>query len=188
MRFSTPNTVPSEVVMPMAVLPSLMASREYSTWKRRPSGEKVLIPRSAPHQPYMTCPDSRADLPYSERAMNMVSDFGRLFQAQKNFSRGMRLRVATRRRGGGGGQVGRRRADGEGRYNKCSIPLDRQSSSTHAAGPPALAETPNWNAPAADRGVEGSTSKAARRVSKQIKHDGDGMRHVYPLVPTRQCA
>jgi hypothetical protein len=26
----------------MAVLPSLMASREYSTWKRRPSGEKVL--------------------------------------------------------------------------------------------------------------------------------------------------
>lgn len=23
-----------------------MASREYSTWKRRPSGEKVLIPRS----------------------------------------------------------------------------------------------------------------------------------------------
>lgn len=27
---------------PMAVDPSLMASREYSTWKRRPSGEKVL--------------------------------------------------------------------------------------------------------------------------------------------------
>ena len=27
---------------PMAVEPSLMASREYSTWKRRPSGEKVL--------------------------------------------------------------------------------------------------------------------------------------------------
>lgn len=26
----------------MAVEPSLMASREYSTWKRRPSGEKVL--------------------------------------------------------------------------------------------------------------------------------------------------
>lgn len=26
----------------MAVLPSLIASREYSTWKRRPSGEKVL--------------------------------------------------------------------------------------------------------------------------------------------------
>lgn len=29
--------------MPMAVLPCLMASREYSTWKRRPSGEKVLV-------------------------------------------------------------------------------------------------------------------------------------------------
>lgn len=28
--------------MPIAVDPSLMASREYSTWKRRPSGEKVL--------------------------------------------------------------------------------------------------------------------------------------------------
>jgi hypothetical protein len=27
---------------PIAVEPSLMASREYSTWKRRPSGEKVL--------------------------------------------------------------------------------------------------------------------------------------------------
>lgn len=26
----------------MAVEPSLMASREYSTWKRRPSGENVL--------------------------------------------------------------------------------------------------------------------------------------------------
>lgn len=26
----------------MAVEPSLIASREYSTWKRRPSGEKVL--------------------------------------------------------------------------------------------------------------------------------------------------
>ena len=33
---------PSEVETPMAVEPSLMASREYSTWKRRPSGEKVL--------------------------------------------------------------------------------------------------------------------------------------------------
>ena len=30
----------------MAVEPSLIASREYSTWKRRPSGEKVLMPRS----------------------------------------------------------------------------------------------------------------------------------------------
>ena len=27
---------------PIAVDPSLMASREYSTWKRRPSGENVL--------------------------------------------------------------------------------------------------------------------------------------------------
>ena len=26
----------------MAVEPSFMASREYSTWKRRPSGENVL--------------------------------------------------------------------------------------------------------------------------------------------------
>lgn len=45
-RFSTPRMTPSEVATPMAVLPSLMASSEYSTWKRRPSGEKVLIPRS----------------------------------------------------------------------------------------------------------------------------------------------
>jgi len=30
---------------PIAVEPSLMASREYSTWKRRPSGEKVLYAR-----------------------------------------------------------------------------------------------------------------------------------------------
>lgn len=42
MRFSTPRMTPSEVEMPIAVEPSLMASREYSTWKRRPSGEKVL--------------------------------------------------------------------------------------------------------------------------------------------------
>lgn len=27
----------------MAVEPSLIASREYSTWNRRPSGEKVLL-------------------------------------------------------------------------------------------------------------------------------------------------
>ena len=27
---------------PIAVEPCLIASREYSTWKRRPSGEKVL--------------------------------------------------------------------------------------------------------------------------------------------------
>ena len=43
MRFSTPRTTPSDVLTPMAVLPSLMASRLYSTWKRRPSGEKVLL-------------------------------------------------------------------------------------------------------------------------------------------------
>lgn len=30
------------VYTPIAVDPSLIASREYSTWKRRPSGEKVL--------------------------------------------------------------------------------------------------------------------------------------------------
>ena len=42
MRFSTPRITPELVEMPIAVLPSLMASREYSTWKRRPSGEKVL--------------------------------------------------------------------------------------------------------------------------------------------------
>jgi len=41
-RFSTPSITPPLVAMPMAVEPSLMASREYSTWKRRPSGEKVL--------------------------------------------------------------------------------------------------------------------------------------------------
>jgi len=41
-RFSTPRRTPWEVATPMAVDPSLMASREYSTWKRRPSGEKVL--------------------------------------------------------------------------------------------------------------------------------------------------
>ena len=42
MRFSTPRITPELVETPMAVLPSLIASREYSTWKRRPSGEKVL--------------------------------------------------------------------------------------------------------------------------------------------------
>lgn len=31
-----------ELRTPIAVEPSLMASREYSTWKRRPSGENVL--------------------------------------------------------------------------------------------------------------------------------------------------
>lgn len=46
-RFSTPRMMPSEVETPMAVEPSLMASREYSTWKRRPSGEKVLRVRGS---------------------------------------------------------------------------------------------------------------------------------------------
>lgn len=44
--FSTPKMTPSEVEIPMAVDPNLMASNEYSTWKRRPSGENVLTPRS----------------------------------------------------------------------------------------------------------------------------------------------
>lgn len=43
MRFSTPRITPDEVEMPIAVEPSLIASREYSTWNRRPSGEKVLL-------------------------------------------------------------------------------------------------------------------------------------------------
>lgn len=74
-RFSTAKTTPSEVWTPIAVVPSythplisllflgisllrgftLMASIAYSTWKRRPSGEKVLTPRS-----------------YSERVKNIV--------------------------------------------------------------------------------------------------------------------
>mmetsp|Transcript_8173 Transcript_8173/g.24020 ORF Transcript_8173/g.24020 Transcript_8173/m.24020 type:complete len:248 (-) Transcript_8173:8-751(-) len=45
-RFSTASTTPSFVEMPMAVEPSLMASMAYSTWKSRPSGEKVFTPRS----------------------------------------------------------------------------------------------------------------------------------------------
>merc|ERR1719264_1123102 len=46
MRFSTASTTPSEVTTPMAVEPSLIASIAYSTWKRRPSGEKVFTLRS----------------------------------------------------------------------------------------------------------------------------------------------
>jgi hypothetical protein len=42
-RFSTPRTTPPPVATPIAVDPSLIASREYSTWNRRPSGEKVLL-------------------------------------------------------------------------------------------------------------------------------------------------
>ena len=63
-RFSTPRITPSDVatclreslvrmervrrswapgyLTPIAVEPCLIASREYSTWKRRPSGENVL--------------------------------------------------------------------------------------------------------------------------------------------------
>ena len=67
--FSTPSRTPFDVATPMAVEPSLIASSEYSTWKRRPSGEKVLllvrqngeasrkaaylIPRSKKHRQYM---------------------------------------------------------------------------------------------------------------------------------------
>merc|ERR1719264_677185 len=55
-RFSTASTTPSAVTTPIAVEPSLMASMAYSTWKRRPSGEKVLTLRS-----------------YSERVRNILT-------------------------------------------------------------------------------------------------------------------
>lgn len=45
-RFSTARIDPDLVCRPTAVEPSLMASMAYSTWKRRPSGEKVLTPLS----------------------------------------------------------------------------------------------------------------------------------------------
>jgi len=45
-RFSTPRRMPWDVATPIAVEPSLIASNEYSTWKRRPSGEKVLQGRT----------------------------------------------------------------------------------------------------------------------------------------------
>ena len=45
-RFSTARIEPDFVCKPTAVEPSLMASMAYSTWKRRPSGEKVLTPLS----------------------------------------------------------------------------------------------------------------------------------------------
>merc|ERR1719397_459598 len=44
--FSTARITPSDVWIPMAVEPNLIASMAYSTWKRRPSGEKVFGPRS----------------------------------------------------------------------------------------------------------------------------------------------
>jgi len=49
------KNIPSGVQIPIAVEPNLMASMAYSTWKRRPSGEKVFTPLS-----------------YSERVRNMV--------------------------------------------------------------------------------------------------------------------
>ena len=45
-RFSTAKTVPSQVWIPIAVDPNLMASIAYSTWKSLPSGEKVFTLRS----------------------------------------------------------------------------------------------------------------------------------------------
>lgn len=45
-RRSTPRMTPCWVVAAMVVDPNLMASIAYSTWKSRPSGEKVLTPRS----------------------------------------------------------------------------------------------------------------------------------------------
>ena len=44
--FSTARMTPSLVCIPIAVLPSLMASMAYSTWNNLPSGEKVFGPRS----------------------------------------------------------------------------------------------------------------------------------------------
>lgn len=81
--FSTPSTTPSEVATPIAVEPSLMASSEYSTWNRRPSGEKVLIPRSKKIQypgqfARLKAIQGRGmdvDLPYSERAINILAVF-----------------------------------------------------------------------------------------------------------------
>lgn len=49
--------------MPTAVEPSLIASMAYSTWNRRPSGEKVLTPRS-----------------YSLRVRNMTAAAGRVWE------------------------------------------------------------------------------------------------------------
>ena len=44
--FSTPKITPSEVAIPIAVDPNLIASKEYSTWNNLPSGENVLTPLS----------------------------------------------------------------------------------------------------------------------------------------------
>ncbi|CAD1471937.1 unnamed protein product, partial [Heterotrigona itama] len=42
-RFSTTNTTPSNVAIPMAVEPSFIASMAYSTWNNLPSGEKIKM-------------------------------------------------------------------------------------------------------------------------------------------------
>jgi len=91
--YAMASLVGAYVRTPIAVEPSLMASREYSTWKRRPSGEKVLCLLAAddPSLRYRRCvldpsiyekqmvlgtelPErSRENSPYSDRAMNMMS-------------------------------------------------------------------------------------------------------------------
>lgn len=92
-RFSTPRTTPPPVATPIAVDPSLIASREYSTWKRRPSGEKVLekgleqatrklVPGAGYVLDASICysvsnSSKRSmgalnDLPYSDRAINIL--------------------------------------------------------------------------------------------------------------------
>ena len=45
-RLSTISTTPSLNLMPTVVVPRLTASRAYSTWKSRPSGEKTVMARS----------------------------------------------------------------------------------------------------------------------------------------------
>src|SRR5688500_324879 len=45
-RLSTRRTTPPLQRTPTAVVPRFTASRAYSTWKRRPSGEKTVIARS----------------------------------------------------------------------------------------------------------------------------------------------
>lgn len=73
-RFSTPRTTPSGVAIPTVVLPSLMASIAYSTWNRRPSGEKVFTPRSSTSQPSHSTVHFFADLPYSDRVRNIFDE------------------------------------------------------------------------------------------------------------------
>lgn len=47
-NFSSANTTPSLQRMPTAVPPFSTALAAYSTWKLRPSGEKVELERSYP--------------------------------------------------------------------------------------------------------------------------------------------